>query len=213
MAEAHKTAAHVAKTASRIYRAIRSLKKCQFDAFAKELGLGRKVTTTIEQKYRSLGRNLPASYRKDFDYIRKEALSFTAKTWLEYSYAWKPLLKDVYDHAAALAETCVEHQWVMREAKAHHKTDLVSKDQSRGSNLWDYGWESKDEQWQAMEVRYSIPPGTVSAVRAFGLQNPLEVVYQRPDVPQWVENHPLVAQTQLESLGKRQTLHVRVFAR
>lgn len=105
--------------------------------------------------------------------------SFASETWLEYSYAWKPLLKDVYDHADALAQTVVERQGVMREAKATNKT---MKDDAYivkvPNNTIDYEVKTKDRQWQAMEVRYSVPPGTVPAVRAFGLVNPLEVAWE-----------------------------------
>lgn len=178
MAEVHKTAAHVAKTATRLATAYRALRRLRFGEFAQALGLTEKVEKDIRRKY------VAATKRKSFltyastrNGYQSRLSSFAADSWLEYSYAWKPLLKDVYDHADALAQTMVERQWVVREAKAKVKTSKKVRT-STYSSCWRYYKDSSDEQWQAMEVRYSVPPGTVSAVRAFGLTNPLEVAWE-----------------------------------
>lgn len=174
MAEAKKTAALVTKTASRLYRAYSSLRKFQFGRFVDELGLSKVEVKVIERKF---GR---------FNAKRKEkrrtstVSSFAAETWLEYSYGWKPLLMDIYNHAEALAETCVEHQWVVREVKAKHETirkSYQAEIRSVSGHL-KHELTTVDTRKAAIEVRYSIPPGTVSAVRAFGLTNPLEVVWE-----------------------------------
>lgn len=177
MAELNKTAAHVTKTAQRLAKSYLALRHLKFREFALELGLTRKAEVKVRSSYKSRfdsanAHRMSAKGRSEFN------TSFASETWLEYSYAWKPLLKDVYDHADALAQTVVERQGVMREAKAKHKTANRKVIHTQGLGLWDYDYTSADQNWQAMEVRYRVPQGAIPAVRAFGLVNPLEVAWE-----------------------------------
>jgi len=181
MAELNKTAALLTKTATKLVRAIRALKGLNVGEFARELGLTERAKTKIVKTWVRMNKGKQFSLKSEGRRRQYELNSkFVSQTWLEYSYGWKPLLKDVYDHAEALAATVVEREYVMREAKAKHYTE---KRVVTDLPIWDQPWwsrrrQSSDQQWQAMEVRYSISPGAVQAVRAFGLTNPLEVAWE-----------------------------------
>ena len=177
MAELNKTAAFVTKTALKLVDSYTALRHLRFRDFAMELGLTQKVSRKVRTQYRQKAASFKTSKYTAGD-LREFNSKFAAEAWLEYSYAWKPLLKDVYDHADALAQTVVERQGVMREAKAKVKTEKEYSELTERDSTVDFGYKSHDQQWQAMEVRFSVPPGTVSAVRAFGLINPLEVAWE-----------------------------------
>jgi hypothetical protein len=178
MAELGKTAAHVAKTARKLGNAYLALKHLKFGNFARELGLVETAEKDIRKKYLASSRKSLLTYGATRKAHNSHITAFAAETWLEYSYAWKPLLKDVYDHADALAQTVVERSGVMREAKAKVKTSRTVTEDTPGSDIWDYSYTSSDQNWQAMEVRYRVPQGVMPAVRAFGLVNPLEVAWE-----------------------------------
>jgi hypothetical protein len=185
-AESRKTADHLAKTATRIYRAIKALKKGEFRAFTEALG-----TTASYYEVRRLKKRFDRA--KSFDKqenhyserlgrrkgSRNRKTDFAADTWLEFSYAWKPLLKDVYDHAEALAALAIERSNEIREVKARVKTQAFAstRDFNYGSiDLLEK--ETRDRRWCKMAVRYRIPNGGLSAFHQLGINNPLSVPWE-----------------------------------
>jgi len=190
MAEMDKTALHVAHTATRIYNAVKALKSARFGDFAKALG----VTTTRSQSTRFYtGLRKAASsdgvskqafaWKKGFkirDTRNESRVSdFLADSWLEYSYGWKPLLKDVHDMATATAELFIEHQNVVRTAKGRAQTEGQWSTKNRPvQNQVVYETHATDRIWVEVEVRYRIPTSQINPINAFGLNNPLEVAWE-----------------------------------
>lgn len=166
LAEAHKTAHHVAMTAVRLADAYRSLRKFHLGDFFSALGITKKISVGAHRKMR--------------DAYERDSKAFASKTWLEYSYGWKPLLKDVYDSAEALAELAVEHQYVVRQATARFSTELAKDTGFTGSSssMWEYRKYSRSKRGCFLKVKYRIPSSSISPAKAFGLENPLSVAWE-----------------------------------
>lgn len=169
LAEADKTAAHLAKTAERLTTAYRQLRKGHLGDFARSLGI-----TVRADKVRA--------YRNRRIRLKRSGLDleqFAASTWLEYSYGWKPLLKDFYDQAKNLAEILTERQNVIRVARAHARTQRVyTENITRSDKLWSNLKRVVVTNSVTYIVRYRIPNGANTVGNVFGLQNPLLVAWE-----------------------------------
>lgn len=191
LAEAHKTADHVARTATRLFNAIRALKKGHLSEFGKALG----VTTTRyqERSYgikfsKAAGRLSPEDKRKLGSKGRKYTTEQThsritnlaSETWLEYSYGWKPLLNDVYNHAEALANTLVQHELVVRHASAKSKTsaEFNVTDSIASAAVWTRKRKTVDNRFVKIGVSYRLPPDDIYALHAFGVTSPLVIAWE-----------------------------------
>jgi len=189
MAEAHKTALTVAKTATKLYKAISALKKLHLGDFTNALG----VTSTATQtryfnrtksqllRFQKKPNAHVGKYRQRYHQQRLEA--FIGDTWLEYSYGWKPLLNDVYNHAEALAAFMTNHGNVVRLIKGRAKTERKSEWSDKV--LWDNGvvayrrFQSLiSRRWVEYGVYFKIPEGQLSAANVFGLTNPWVVAWE-----------------------------------
>lgn len=185
-AEFNKTVAHVAKTATRVYGAIRSLKHGDFRGFTNSLG----ITSTEYQKRRFNKRfnraksdmsqdNRFSSQTMTFQRQNSRMSSFMSETWLEYSYGWKPLLKDVFDHAKALAELQIERQNVIRFASGRHRTKLKTALRSKApGSLETYLRESNDERWCEYGAAFKLQGGELNTFTQLGIDNPMEVAWE-----------------------------------
>jgi len=190
-AEMHKTAAHLAKTATRIYESIRALRKGDFTGFTSVLGL----TTTNTQKKRFNKRYNAAKSRDaqehkysesslNVDRTQSNVSRFAGETWLEYSYGWKPLLYDVYGHARALAETSVERANVVRHVTGRSKTTSAKTVDSILVNSPLTGTDhylkrrSDDRRWVEYGVAYKLQAGETNVFSQFGIDNPMEVAWE-----------------------------------
>lgn len=205
MAEMNKTVVHLAHTATRIHDAIKALRKARFGDFTRALGLTtsaaqkRTFYTGVRKSFRAdwvldptpggglnsrkRGTFSTFTYRKKFtayeSRMGSNVSNFLSDTWLEYSYGWKPLLRDVYDHAAAAAEFMVEHQSKVRTVKARANceryTSYVQIPVNDQVKRTFYGYSKISGE---IGISYSIPNGAVNIATAFGLQNPLEVIWE-----------------------------------
>lgn len=185
-AEAGKTAAHLAHTATRIYKAITALKKGRLGDFTSSLGItaSRRQTdrfyTGLRKSYGRKG--------EGFRWDRKMSVSresqegqyrhFMAQTWLEYSYGWKPLLNDVYDQAQALATIFTDHQGCWRQARARGKDSKHTVKTITPTNQYKRNVDIKVAAWEEILVEYRIPNGVVNASTVFGLNNPLTIAWE-----------------------------------
>lgn len=187
LAEAGKTAAHLAHSATRVFNALRALKKCRFGEFTSALGI-----TATQKRTANYYTNLRVHHgekNKGFKYDSKSRFSreqqesrftdFAAKTWLEYTYGWKPLLKDVHDHAVALEKTANEHGLLMRTAVATAKTE---REKSRVVFVDANRIKATCKTWSTRRLRvvvdYKLPTGVVSVANTFGLTDPLSVAWE-----------------------------------
>lgn len=185
-AELHKTASHVAKTATRLYGALRALKHGDFGGFTTSLGITStrwerkrfnkryskaKSQTAQEHKYSE------RSYNTETQDSRMS--SFMSETWLEYTYGWKPLIRDVYDHAKALAELHIDRQNVVRYVKARHKLARVEKSTFVSSyNPVQVSLRRESTKWLEIGVGYRLLGGELNAFTQLGIGNPLEVAWE-----------------------------------
>ncbi|DAD51822.1 TPA_asm: maturation protein [ssRNA phage Gerhypos.3_9] len=187
LAEANKTAAHVAHTATRIYKAVKALKSARFGEFMDALGMSytpyqaRAFKSGVRRNFGDPGKGFryDSSSRLSRPEQRTKFADFTAQSWLEYQYGWKPLLRDVYEHAEALARIGVETSQVVRRAK------------SRAYNIRDHRWRDsysvgqllmdnwiRSEKWAEYVVEYRIPDGALNVSNVFGLTNPLAIAWE-----------------------------------
>ena len=184
--EGSKTATHVAKTATRIYKALDGLRRGRFGDFATALG----ITYTSRQS-KSYGKRYNRAKSFDAQEHRysptrrfsserhnSRVTDLVSDTWLEYSYGWKPLLKDVDDHAKALANLLVEKQMVVRTCTVSAKSTKVLKS-SRVSGQLTYNEQSSSTKWGRMQVKFSIPAGGVPISDVLGLSNPLYILWDK----------------------------------
>lgn len=183
MAELGKTAQHLAHTATRVYTALKGLRAGRFGDFANALGV---TYSTRDVRY------FNRKYKQAFDFDRKKRTSvgkfhtvkgrsrvtdFAADTWLEYSYAWKPLLFDIYTISEATASVMVGKSagWRYCTVKAFAERNTGKRVVSN-QNLITSSKSSR--RFGAMGVRFAIPDGALSITSAFGLNNPAVVVWE-----------------------------------
>lgn len=170
MAEADKTAAHLAHTATRLVSAFRNLKRGRLGDFARDLGMTTKVSEV--RAYRNSWR------RKSVQ--GSDMRQFVANSWLEYSYGWKPLLQDFHAQAENLARVMTDYGYVVHEAKASARTGRkVYTEKYTEPNLY---YASEKTVWVSnrvsFTVRYRIQNGSQQVANNFGLLNPLEVAWE-----------------------------------
>lgn len=178
LAEFGKTVEHIATTATRLAGALRALKKFDLGGMATALG----THTSKRQKRRFSKRRrallgIPPGSKKEME---PHYWNFMASSWLEYSYAWKPLLNDVYNLCEATAQAMTERGPDVRYVRA--KAMSVRKT-VKGSNTPNWrGWTSVTEYFQvrkvSMKVGYKIDNGGASIAVAFGLTNPLTIAWE-----------------------------------
>jgi hypothetical protein len=169
MAEADKTASHIAHTATRLVNAYRDLRKGRLGDFAKNLGLTTKVHEV--RAYRNQWRRKSAQ--------GSDLRQFAASTWLEYSYGWKPLLSDVYAQAENLARYMTNNGYVVREAKASAHAEKVYEELKTEPNLY-YKTRKRVvvSNRVSYTVRYRIQDGANKVANTFGLSNPALVAWE-----------------------------------
>jgi hypothetical protein len=196
-AELGKTAEHLAGTAKRIYEAYRSIRYGDFRGLADALGIKPKAAQRdiFERKWQKLVK--VSGYRRatrkqrltkaewlrarkrQADHMsgRKDYESFASNTMLEYSYAWKPLFFDVYSHAQALAEISIERANVDRVVRARADTRSEKTRIDKGNSFTAHR-SVYDRRFVEMKCTYRLQGGSVNVFSQFGIDNPLEVVWE-----------------------------------
>lgn len=185
-AEMHKTCDLIGKTSMRLYDAYRALKRGDLTGLTRELGL----TTPVGQRKRfdkryNKAKSLDAQEHKYSDRgvtvtkSQTHVNEFVDKTWLEYSYGWKPLLGDVYNHAQALAENVIERANVVRYVKGRAKTKIVRSANSVATGDPHKIYRtSEDARWVEFGFSYKLQNGEINTFSQFGIDNPLEVLWE-----------------------------------
>jgi len=139
-----------------VYKALRSVKRLDFNALKKQFGAPSK-------RYdRGLG---------DFTQQRNLGAKMTS-LWLEFTYGWKPLLNDVDQGLRtleALARKPIEKKYVLRRSK---RADLF--DWHPTHDIWLYsGAVARSRRRLALHM--SAPP---SAAELTGFTNPASVAWE-----------------------------------
>ena len=186
-AEMHKTVKHVAKTATRLYSAIRALKHGDFLGFTTSLGLTYQepgAKKRFNKRYARAKSKDAQDHRYDESgfnttVTRPRMSSFESETWLEYKYAWKPLLKDVFDHARALAELNIERQHAIRFASGKSSTSKTAQLKFEDPNSG-FNWTniSKEGRYCKIGVWYRLQNNQLNTFIQLGIDNPMEVAWE-----------------------------------
>lgn len=169
IAEAGKTAEHIARTATRIFTAFRGLRRGRISEFTNALGISVSV-----KKQRVLRRRMAQSHKSEGN-----LQNFASSTWLEYSYGWKPLLSDVYTQAENLAEYMTEKALdPIRTVRASAKTEKVSSYVTQYSyGNWKVRTDTYDRKRGQIVINYKLAEQP-SAANVFGITNPLLVAWE-----------------------------------
>lgn len=174
IAEINKTAGSIGNAARTIAEAIRSLLARDLRGAARALG-----ETATGSQVRGFNRAI-ASAGVTPGRERTAALNDAiTKTWLNYSYAWKPLLNDVYNQMEALAQQNTERSDIVRVIKKrfHYDAEVFKVIDPDGVAFFQSSHSTNNRSIK-MVVRYSIPTGDVPALVTFGINNPLEVAWE-----------------------------------
>lgn len=199
--EAGQTAKLVTSSATKIYNAVRSLRRFDLGGFsrslgisvsrAKELRFGHRKKLLVDQLWDLEKDTVVKSGKVTLKYgdqrilhvLREEqrVQDFLFDTWLEYKYGWTPLLSDVYDQAKALATHMVERSNAVRYESvklrdADHREVIVPG--PIGNQTWTATGVREEEQRVSLKVWYSIPEEQIRAQDTFGLNNPAVLAWE-----------------------------------
>lgn len=174
LAEIHKTANHIAHTATRLASAIHALRRFDPVGVATSLGIAvsKRDTKRVYARKRAY-QGLPMYERK----IESRKLDFMGDAWLEYAYGWKPMLNDVYDHAEALADVMTEKSGII--GRASYRSHVSEKWPTFVTRDDQYTKCTKGGNFKCSHtyvIYYSNEQ--VSTANTFGLQNPLVVAWE-----------------------------------
>lgn len=142
LAESHKTISHLAKTAGDLALAFRAAKRGKWKEVAKHLGTSPRKFVGSKQ---------------------------TSKRWLEFQYAWQPLMSDIYDAHNLVKKGFREKAQLASNVR--HISDHGSRSEA--------GWH--EETWSAdycAKVFYQINPSSLSKLNEMGMINPLSVAWE-----------------------------------
>jgi hypothetical protein len=104
---------------------------------------------------------------------------FAASSWLEYSYAWKPLVADVFDQAKNLSEFLTERSYVVRQARGSAKLRKTYLENiPTGYPVWINRKKVEIINKVSYVVEYRIRDGGGSVGNVFGLENPLLIAWE-----------------------------------
>jgi len=155
--------------------------------FVGELG---KTTDTITKRVRQLARSvlllkkglirdtlkaLQADDRRYLRLIRKFELQYKRgltdwyKTWLELRYAWRPLIKDVYDLSEAIRTYDKPREKVIRSSVFVQGTPSCSQDN------W---FTVRGQARRSKHIKATITELYTPPVSHLGLDNPVEVMWE-----------------------------------
>lgn len=144
LGESRQTLNHLAKTSSRVVRGVLALRRGNLSGFANAIGISMK---------------------------RGQRTKFPAQSWLEYQYAWMPLLSDIYDTRellkkglgkkpqiiSATRSTTINEQYDRPGSYAHLKGPIQVRHRAK---LW-----------------YGISNRHILRLNQLGLINPVEVAW------------------------------------
>jgi len=158
IAEGGKSMAMIAKSARRLANGYRYLKRGDIASFVGLFG----IDSSFGDKKRfnnAFGRN-----------PRKAAQN----AWLEYSYGWRPLVKDVYDAAHTIAN--------LTNKDYNRLFSVTGTGKKQGSTLKSLGFQKYQyHEWKHLTkygLWYRYASGQPPVAASLGLTNPLEVAWE-----------------------------------
>lgn len=146
----------------------------------------RKHPRVLSTKYSSFKvTNVP--YKKDLngkwiknpyytEFQHQRMTSFLADTWLEYSYAFRPLLNDIYGAAEAIANVPFAKPLEVAKVSQKISKPLTGRVTS-ASVLGDWVFEGSQTVMREVGVRY-FSDNPLHALASLGLTNPAVLVWE-----------------------------------
>lgn len=172
LGEAKETAVHLAHTASRLVHGFNSFRKGDIGGAYKHLAGRKPVPVKKEKTHRQLKRRA-----KD-----GSLLDDVSSGWMEFSYAWRPLLSDIDSAARYIAEKQIlSRQSVYPVSKGH----VMELDQKKvltadsGANSFDFTHYNHHEC--KVRMTYELSPAfmwTASTLDELGFSDPATLVWE-----------------------------------
>jgi hypothetical protein len=172
LGEANETRAHLCKTASRLYHGFLSFRKGNIVGAYKHLAGRKPVPVRKERTHRQLKRRA-----KD-----GSLLDDVSSGWMEFSYAWMPLISDMHSAAKYLAEKQVKSRFSVYQVSRKHALELDQKKvltSDSGSNSYDFTHYNHHEC--NVKMTYEVCPAFMwgaNTLDELGFKDPASLVWE-----------------------------------
>jgi len=163
-AEREKTAKMLGDTAWNFINCFLALKKGDFPAAARHLGVPPR-------------RRAQSRFSKD--YMKRGAVA-AANGWLALKYGWQPLMEDIYGSCEALAKRNEGPAYVTTSYKAQLTEPFKSFNQTHdgGTHYTTTKVKGKTETFFRQSVTYYKSPSPASALSKLGITNPTLLAWE-----------------------------------
>lgn len=158
LGEARETAEFVQSACLRLYRAFSAARKRDVSGMLKALGL-----TKTQKPSKQRVRDIPDA---------------AAGVWLEYSYAVRPLLADVYGAMSALEKRHERPDVVHMRARVSDELDTRLMTSGVQGGWFDIEWSCKGSLISSAELSFEISNPFLYSLSQLGLTNPLNVAWE-----------------------------------
>lgn len=158
LGEARETAAFVQSACLRLYRAYHAARRGNLSGLVSALGLTKSPKPSKQR-----GRDVPDA---------------AAGVWLEYSYAVRPLLADVYGAMSALEKRHQRPTIVERQARSSHEYDAAIATSGVSAGGCDYEWAFRGTLTARHVISFEIANPFTYSLSQLGLTNPLNVAWE-----------------------------------
>jgi hypothetical protein len=175
-AEIHKTLNMVGNTALKLVKAKKALLTGRFGLFCETLGLAKSRKVTARGKKFSKDFKLAKKHDREDRAYSQNLIDLAANTWLEFTYGWKPLVKDVYDQMENLSTLLTRNEGEVFTAIGQAKNISIRE------TVWedsDTAKITKNIRW-VTRTRFKVVYGLsdLSYRNVFGLNNPALVAWE-----------------------------------
>jgi hypothetical protein len=172
LGEAKETAVHLARTASRLFHGFNSFRKGDIVGAYKHLAGRKPVPVRKERTHRRLKRRAKDGSLQDD----------VSSGWMEFSYAWMPLISDIDSAARYIAEKQIKSRFSVYQVSRKHAMELDQKKVLTS----DYGINSYDlthyNHFECnVKLSYEVVPNflwTANTLDELGFKDPASLVWE-----------------------------------
>jgi hypothetical protein len=175
-AEIHKSLSLVGDTVLKLVRAKKALFTGRFGLFCDTLGITKsRKTRAYGRKFSKEMREAKKMGRENGTYDRQLG-DLAAKTWLEFTYGWKPLIKDVYDQFENLSTLLTRNEGEVFMAIGKAKNEKYRERFVQNDGLVTVIKKAKWDTRTRFKIRYALTD--LGYRNVFGLNNPALVAWE-----------------------------------
>lgn len=172
LGEAKETAVHLARTASRLFHGFNSFRKGDIIGSYKHLAGRKPVPVKKERTHRQLKRRAKDGTLQDD----------VSSGWMEFSYAWMPLISDIDSAARYIAEKQILSRFSVYQVSRKHAMELDQKKTLTS----DYGINSFDLTHHNhvdchVRLSYEVAPAfmwTANTLDELGFKDPASLAWE-----------------------------------